>query len=153
VFSKRVAAGGRAVWSTVTVTAADVAVLPAASRARAVSVCAPFTVAVVSQLIEYGGVMSSAPSGAPSRKNCTPAIPPSSDAVAVAPTVPKTVDPPVGEVIEAVGGVISGGNVTPLTPETSNASTTTKKWLEAGLLVPVTSTLSTCDSSVSPLAE
>ena len=42
------------VLETVTGTLADVVVLPAPSRATAVSVCGPFAAAKVSQLIEYG---------------------------------------------------------------------------------------------------
>src|ERR1700693_3315968 len=41
---------------TVTLTAAEVVVLPAASRATAVSVCAPLVAVVLFQVIEYGEV-------------------------------------------------------------------------------------------------
>ena len=57
-------------FDTVTVTGEDVAVLLfAASRAAAVSVCGPFATPVVSQLIEYGADVSSAPRLAPSSLN------------------------------------------------------------------------------------
>src|SRR5436190_660398 len=53
---------GRAVLLTVTVTALEVLVLPAASRARAVRVCEPFVAAAVFQAIENGEAVSSEPS-------------------------------------------------------------------------------------------
>ena len=52
--------------------------------------------------------MSSAPSGSPSSKNCTPATPMLSEAVAVTEMDPLTVDPSKGLVTVAVGGVVSG---------------------------------------------
>ena len=56
VFSTRVnaaaLAGGIPPFETLTATAADVAVLPAISRATAVSVCDPSATVVVSQLME-----------------------------------------------------------------------------------------------------
>src|SRR5882672_10580993 len=109
VSSNRVAEGsvGGAALLTVTVMGDEVAVLPAASRARAVKVCAPSTAVRVSQATPYVAVVSSAPSGAPSRKNCTPATPTLSDAVAATPIVPNTVVPPAGEVMAADGGVVS----------------------------------------------
>jgi len=55
-----------AVLSTVTVTAVAVVVLPAASRATAVSVWLPLEVVAVFQLIEYGLVLSPPPSLPPS---------------------------------------------------------------------------------------
>src|SRR3954469_9608963 len=67
--------GGGAVFDTVTVTAAAVVGLPAASRATAVSVCDPFAAVVVSQETLYGVAVSSAPRFAPSRLNCTPTTP------------------------------------------------------------------------------
>ena len=50
-----------ALLATVTVTVADVVVLPAASRATAVSVCEPLLAVVVSHETEYGAVVSSEP--------------------------------------------------------------------------------------------
>ena len=54
---------------TVTVTAVAVAVLPAASRATAVSVCELLVAVVVFQDTEYGVAVSSAPRLAPSSLN------------------------------------------------------------------------------------
>src|SRR6185436_2013683 len=67
---------------TVTVTPVAVAVLPAASRALAESVCVPLEVAVEFQAMEYGAVVTSAPVATPSSRNCTPATPTLSAAVA-----------------------------------------------------------------------
>src|SRR5918996_3067462 len=64
------------VFETVTGTATEVVVLPAPSRATAVSVCAPFDVLNVSHEIEYGDVVSSAPRLGPSSRNWTPATVP-----------------------------------------------------------------------------
>ena len=58
---------------------------------------------------EYGAVVSSVLSGLPSRRNCTPATPTLSDAVAVTLIVPETVASLVGDVSETVGKVVSGG--------------------------------------------
>src|SRR5438045_774802 len=77
-----VMAGVRRFALVVTVTPADVVDRPAASRARALSVCAPLDAVVESQLIAYGSAVTSEPSGAPSSRNCTPATPTSSDAFA-----------------------------------------------------------------------
>src|SRR5216684_818107 len=101
---------------TVTVTGADVVVLPAASRATAVSVCAPLVAAVVSHATEYGAAVSSAPTFEPSSLNCTPTTPTLSLAVAVTVTVPDTVEPPAGAVSATVGAVVSGGGVPPPPP-------------------------------------
>ena len=51
--------------------------------------------------------MSSAPRGLLSNRNCTPATPTLSDAVAAIVTVPDTVAPPVGAVMAAVGATVS----------------------------------------------
>ena len=67
--------------STVTVTAAEVVTLPAASRATAVRLCDPLLADVVFHGTEYGAVVSSAPSAAPSRRNCTPTTPTLSEAL------------------------------------------------------------------------
>src|SRR6267378_4924082 len=99
-------------FETVTVTAAAVAVLPAASRATAVSVCAPLLAVVVSQGTAYGAVVSSRPRLAPSRRNWTPATPTLSDALAVTVVVPLTVAPVAGAVMLTVGGVVSFETVT-----------------------------------------
>ena len=103
--------GGGAAFDTVTVTAADVVRLPAASRAMAVSVCGPLTAVVVFQDTEYGAaVVSSAPRLTPSSLNWTPTTPTLSDAVAEMVTVePETVAPAVGALMATVGGAVSAG--------------------------------------------
>lgn len=59
---------------------------------------------------EYGWVVSAVPRFTPSILNCTEATPTLSDAVAERTTeLPETVAPLFGAVIEAVGGVTSGG--------------------------------------------
>src|SRR5207253_3058431 len=92
---------------TVTVIAPDVVVLPAASRATAVSVCVPLVAIVVSHTAVNGEAVSSAPRLAPSSLNCTPTTPMLSVAVAVTVTPPETVEPLEGAVIDTVGGVVS----------------------------------------------
>jgi hypothetical protein len=95
---------------TVTVVDDDV-LLPAASKAVAPSVCVPFVTVVVSQESEYGAAVSSAPSGAPSRRNRTAATPTLSDAVAATVIDPDTDAPDAGDVSATTGGVWSGGGV------------------------------------------
>jgi hypothetical protein len=63
-----VVSGGGAL-ETVTVTGLDWNRSPSASRATAVRVCDPLLLPVVSQGIEYGAVVSSAPRFAPSTLN------------------------------------------------------------------------------------
>jgi hypothetical protein len=99
--------GGVVSLATVTVAAAEVARLPAASRATAVRVWAPLVAVVVFQGTAYGEVVSSAPRAAPSSMNCTPATATLSAAVAVTVIVPATVEPDAGEVRAIVGGVVS----------------------------------------------
>src|SRR5207247_1366388 len=98
-----------AVLETVTVTVADVAVLPAASRATAVSVCVPFGAVVVSHESEYGAVMSSAPRFAPSSVHRPPTSPTTRRSSELVAAVPDTVAPFVGTSIAIVGGVVSAG--------------------------------------------
>ena len=95
--------------ATVTVTSAEVLLLPAASRAIAVMVCEPLLAVVVFQETEYGALVSSAPKFVPSILNCTPATPTLSEALAVIVTVAGTVAPLLGEVMLTVGGVVSAG--------------------------------------------
>src|SRR3989442_1790108 len=95
--------------STVTVTAVEGAVLPAASRATAVRLWAPLATRVVFQEIEYGAAVISAPRLAPSSLNCTPTTPTLSVALAETVIVPETVAPATGAVSATVGGVVSGG--------------------------------------------
>src|SRR6266853_1869126 len=95
--------------ATVTVTGAELVRLPAASRATAVRVCEPLLALAVFQGTEYGALVSSAPTLAPSILNCTPTTPTLSEAPAVTVTVPDTVWPLPGEVMLTLGGVVSGG--------------------------------------------
>src|SRR5439155_23091416 len=67
---------------TVTLTAAEVAVLPAASRATAVKLWLPFALKAAFQETEYGAVVTSAPRFVPSSLNCTPTTPTLSVALA-----------------------------------------------------------------------
>src|SRR5438552_3824052 len=72
-------------------------------------------VGVVHEIV-HGAAVFSAPRLAPSSWNCTPTTPTLSAAVAVTETVPDTVVPAVGAVIDTVGGVRSvviGGTGTP----------------------------------------
>ena len=99
-------------FDTVTLTAADVVVLPEASRARAVSECGPLMLFQEFQTTAYGALVSSAPSGSPSTRNWTPATASLSDALAVTFTVvPDTVEPAVGAVTATVGSVVSQADV------------------------------------------
>src|SRR5256712_12585860 len=95
------------VLSTVTLTAAEAAVLPAASRATAVRPWAAFVAVGVGQEIVYGAAGTSAPRLTLSSLNCTPTMPTLSVALAEAVILPKTVAPAAGAVIETVGGVTS----------------------------------------------
>ena len=113
---------GTAVLARVTTTPADTILFPAASRARAVSVCCPFATPAVFHVTEYGAVVSSAPSGAPSTRNCTPATAMLSEAFAVTVTDPDTVAPPAGAVIETVGALVSYVTVSVLVPGLPAAS-------------------------------
>src|SRR5438128_1489585 len=96
-----------ATLSTVTVTGADVLRLPTVSCAMAVRVCAPLLAPVVFQAIEYGGVVTAAPALTPSSRNCTPATPVLSEALAVTLIVPETLAPEAGELMLTVGPVAS----------------------------------------------
>ena len=116
---------------TVTLTTVAVLVLPAASRATAVSVCAAFVAVAVFQLVEYGAAVSSAPRFWPSSLNCTPATPTSSEAVAVTFTDPESVAPWAGAVTDTDGRVESALTAAlasldpgPMLPAWSSALTT-----------------------------
>src|SRR5438105_9270140 len=102
----------RALLATLTVTAAEVAVLLPLSRATAVRTWFPDVVVVLSQLTEYGAVVTSVPREAPSSLNWTPATATLSVAVADTDTVPWTVAPELGAVMLTVGGVASLETVT-----------------------------------------
>src|SRR5262249_34027484 len=117
----------------VTVTPVDVVWRPAASRARAASVCAPLASIVESQRIAYGAAVTSAPSAEPSSRNWPPAPPMSSDAVAATtPAAPETGSPLAGAIIETVGAAWSTLTVlvlaNPVAPVVSRA-TADRKWV------------------------
>src|SRR4029077_12407776 len=76
---------------TLTLTGVDVVVLPEASRATAVSVCAPFEAVDVIHAAVYGAARSSVPRFAPSSWNWTPTTPTLSLAFAEIEIVPATV--------------------------------------------------------------
>src|SRR5437773_3049042 len=134
--------GGVVSLNTVTVTAAEVVRLPAASRATAVSVCEPLLAVVVFQETEYGAAASSTPRLAPSNRNCTPTTPTLSEALAVTLVVPPTVAPETGEVMLTVGGVVSLNTVTVTAAEVvrlpaasrSEEGRVGEAWLAGGVL-------------------
>src|SRR3954464_14455571 len=99
---------GVCTFATVTDTDAAVVVLPALSRAIAVSTCVPFTDVAEFQKIEYGGEGTSRPRSAPSSRNCTPATPTLSWAAALIETTPVTVAAAAGAVIDTTGAWTSG---------------------------------------------
>jgi hypothetical protein len=105
-----VSAGGA--FETVTVTGAEVTLLPAASRATALIVCVPSAAVVVFQGIEYGALVSAGPASAPSSRNWTLVTPTLSEALAVTLIVPETVAPFAGAVMLTEGAVTSLNTVT-----------------------------------------
>src|SRR5207249_1444311 len=129
-----------AVCHTVTVTAPDVVVFPAPSRATAVRLWAPVATVVVSHNTEYGAAVTSTPRFAPSSLNCTPITPTLSLALAVTGTLPETVAPAAGEVIDTDGGVVSFDTVT-VTPAdvvwfpAASRATALRVWLPLAALV------------------
>src|SRR5439155_14591588 len=94
-------------FDAVTLTAAAVDVLPAASRATAVSVWLPLAAAVVSHVTAYGALVTSTPRLTPSTLNCTPATPTLSEALATICTAPDTDALAAGEVNDTDGAVPS----------------------------------------------
>ncbi len=94
------------VLSTVTLTAAEMPKLPAASDACAVRLCPP-SVPVVVAHDALNGASVSVLSNTPSTKNCTWVTPTLSDAVAEIGMDPLTVAPSAGPMILAIGGVVS----------------------------------------------
>src|SRR5262245_41324098 len=98
-------AGGWAL-STVTLTAVDVVVSPAVSRAVAVSTCAPSELVLVSQFVRNGGAVTGWPICVPSTKKVTSAIPVPLAACAYSVTVDDTVEPSAGPVICTEGGAV-----------------------------------------------
>ena len=85
----------------------EVVALPTASRARAVTEWAPSATVRESQLNENGALVSSAPTAAPSTRNCTPETPTLSDASADRVTSAPTVAPLAGAVNVTDGGAVS----------------------------------------------
>ena len=57
---------------------------------------------------EYGAVVTAVPTLLPSSLNCTAATPTLSEGLAETVIVPDTVESGAGEVIETVGGTVSG---------------------------------------------
>jgi len=98
---------GVLVFATITVTPADIAVLPAASRATAVRAWAPSVVVVVFHVMAYGGMVASNPRFVPSSLNWTLTTPTLSVALADTTTVPVNVVPAAGAVTVTVGEVMS----------------------------------------------
>jgi hypothetical protein len=103
------AAGSR--FATETVRASDAVALPAVSYATAERVCVPSAAAAVSHDTAYGAVVSLAPRSAPSRRNCTAAMPWSSVASAATVTIPDNSAPLLGADSVITGGVTSGMTV------------------------------------------
>src|SRR6266852_3212445 len=102
---------GDCTLDTLTVTVAEVVRSPAALRAIAVRLCEPLAAVLVSHETVYGATMTSAPSPAPSTKNCTPATLMLSEAVAEMVIIPDSVVPLIGDVrptAGAVGGGVAG---------------------------------------------
>ena len=91
----------------VILTAAEVVVFPAVSRATAVNTYVPSNVEAVPQPSTNGGDAIAAPIGAPFNWNCTLAIATLSDAPAESVLVPVTVESGAGAVIHTAGGVVS----------------------------------------------
>src|SRR5688572_11478854 len=91
---------------TVTLTAVDVPMFNAASYAFDTSECAPFVAVVVLQLHAYGDVVS-VDFSTPSSQNSTLVTPTMSEALAVTLTVPDTVAPFAGAVIDVDGACVS----------------------------------------------
>src|ERR1044071_2789799 len=100
-------------WSLVTCTStlAD-ASCPAASRAIAVSVCAPSVSPSVFHDQPYGGARIGAPVATPSTRNCTLATPTLSLADARIDMEPISVSPLPGLVKATVGGAVSFATTT-----------------------------------------
>src|SRR5206468_12674023 len=95
-------------FDTVTVTGTLVPTLLATSKAWAVRVCDPLVAVAVSQMIEYGGVVSGPPRATPSSLNWTVVTPTLSEAVADTITAePDTVAPSPGAVRTIVGAEVS----------------------------------------------
>ena len=118
------------VFETVTVTGAEGVVLFDVSRATAVSVCVPFATEFVVHETVYGELVISPSMLLPSTLNWTPATATLSDADAVTVIVLETVVPPVGDVNDTVGGIVS-------------AVTVAVAWFGLGLMLPAASSACT----------
>jgi hypothetical protein len=92
---------------TVTDTAAAVAVFPDVSVATAEILCVPLATDEEFHESEYGDAVTAEPVFVPSTVNRTLATATLSDAFAESVTVPDTVAPLAGAVIDTVGGVLS----------------------------------------------
>ncbi len=98
---------------TVTVTGFDVTLVPFELIATAVNTWLPFEVVPVPQANVYGAAVMAAPRFAPSSLNCTEVIGMSLVGEAATVTVPKTVAPVLGLVIDTEkGGGGAGVTVT-----------------------------------------
>ena len=86
-----------------------VAVLPAASRASALTIYVPGTSVVVSHVRSQGALVTSFSRFVPFKRNCTPTTSTLSVAVACNVMVPDTSWPSVGLIIVITGGSVSGG--------------------------------------------
>src|SRR4051812_19799558 len=106
---RNVAGGGGGATTFATFTGTDVVVvLPATSRATALTVCEPSDTVVEFQLAEYGELVSAAPTGEPSTLNCTLETASLSNASAARATEgPETVAPDDGAVRNTVGALLS----------------------------------------------
>src|SRR5262245_26184287 len=93
---------------TVTPTGAEAAGFPAASKARAVKLCAPVAAEDVFRDAVSGDAVS-VDRTTPSTRNSTRVTPTLSEALAVSVTVPLTVVPAEGAVKDTAGGVASAG--------------------------------------------
>ena len=100
---------GTFVFETVMVTTAEIVEFPAASLALAVMEWEPLDTDALFHALWYGAVFCSEPVATPSIRNCTPATPTLSEAVAARFTVPVSVLPAAGAVRETVGGTLSWG--------------------------------------------
>src|SRR5689334_15765232 len=95
-------------FATVTVTAADVDVFPAASAADAWSVWVPLLTDVVSHE-NANGPVASWPIEVPSTRSWVSATPTLSVALTVTVVIPPTVAPAAGVAIETAGRTVSAG--------------------------------------------
>lgn len=101
--------GGGVVWFDIVTVMVEVFVFPPVSVAMAVRICVPFDMPRVFHCPEYGGVVSAGGIFDPSILNWTVETATLSLAVAERVTVPEIVELFRGEVMETVGGVVSGG--------------------------------------------